>query len=58
MEKTIICIGREYGSGGHAIGKILANAPDMNSMTKTVSSQSQRNAASKVKSKNIWKSSR
>lgn len=24
MEKTIICIGREYGSGGHAIGKILA----------------------------------
>ena len=34
------------------------NAPDMNSMTKTVSSQSQRNAASKVKSKNIWKSSR
>lgn len=22
--KTIICIGREYGSGGHAIGKILA----------------------------------
>ncbi len=20
MEKTIICIGREYGSGGHAIG--------------------------------------
>ena len=49
MEKTIICIGREYGSGGHAIGQI---------MTKTVSSQSQRNAASKVKSKNIWKSSR
>ena len=24
MEKTIICIGREYGSGGHAIGQILA----------------------------------
>ena len=24
MEKTIICIGREYGSGGHAIGEILA----------------------------------
>ena len=24
MEKTIICIGREYGSGQHAIGKILA----------------------------------
>lgn len=22
--KTIICIGREYGSGGHAIGQILA----------------------------------
>ena len=24
MKKTIICIGREYGSGGHAIGQILA----------------------------------
>ena len=24
MKKTIICIGREYGSGGHAIGEILA----------------------------------
>lgn len=24
MEKTIICIGREYGSGGHEIGELLA----------------------------------
>ena len=37
MEKTTICIGREYGSGGHAIGEILANVPDMNSMIKNVS---------------------
>ena len=58
MEKTIICIGREYGSGGHAIGKILAKRTGYEFYDKTVSSQSQRNAASKVKSKNIWKSSR
>ena len=58
MEKTIICIGREYGAVDMPSDRFWQNAPDMNSMTKTVSSQSQRNAASKVKSKNIWKSSR
>ncbi len=34
MEKTIICIGREYGSGGHAIGKILAKRTGYEFMTK------------------------
>ena len=37
MEKTIICIGREYGSGGHASERFLQNVPDMNSMIKNVS---------------------
>lgn len=37
MEKTIICIGREYGSGGHAIGKILAKRTGYEFMIKNVS---------------------
>ena len=42
MEKTIICIGREYGSGGHASERFLQNVPGMNSMIKNVSLQLQR----------------
>lgn len=58
MEKTIICIGREYGSGGHAIGKILAKRTGYEFYDKDRFIAIARNAASKVKSKNIWKSSR
>lgn len=57
MEKTIICIGREYGSSGHAIGRFLQNVPGMNSMIKNVSLQLQKNVDLR-KLKNIWKNSR
>ena len=35
MKKTIICIGREYGRGGHAIGKILAKRTGYESVSYT-----------------------
>lgn len=57
MEKTIICIGREYGSGGHAIGKILAKRTGYEFMIKNVSLQLQKNVDLRGKLKNIWKNS-
>ena len=49
MEKTIICIGREYGSGGHAIGKILAKRTGYEFYDKE---------RLRGNLKNIWKNSR
>ena len=58
MEKTIICIGREYGSGGHAIGKILAKRTGYEFYDKERSLQLQKNVDLRGKLKNIWKNSR
>lgn len=58
MEKTIICIGREYGSGGMPSERFLQNVPGMNSMIKNVSLQLQKNVDLRGKLKNIWKNSR
>ena len=58
MEKTIICIGREYGSGGHAIGKILAKRTGYEFYDKErfIAIAKERDLRGKLK--NIWKSSR
>lgn len=58
MEKTIICIGREYGSGGHAIGKILAKRTGYEFYDKERFIAIAKNVDLRVKLKNIWKNSR
>ena len=58
MEKTIICIGREYGSGGHAIGKILAKRTGYEFYDKERFIAIAKERGFEGKLKNIWKSSR
>ena len=58
MEKTIICIGREYGSGGHAIGKILAKRTGYEFYDKERFIAIAKDVDLRGKLKNIWKNSR
>ena len=53
MEKTIICIGREYGSGGHEIGELLAKRTGYAFYDKL-----QRCADTRKKCRSIWMNSR
>lgn len=58
IEKTIICIGREYGSGGHAIGKILAKRTGYEFYDKERFIAIAKERGFEGKLKNIWKNSR
>ena len=56
MEKTIICIGREYGSGGHEIGELLAKRTGFT--IKRSCLKLQRCADTRKKCRSIWMNSR